>query len=132
MVTAVGTSLTPDQLRAARWAALLLGRPPWPANAGAPGATVAAAAAHLGGLQAQAAPPARLAVRPRTAGLTAADVDRACADRDATRDALAAEAADVGRFLGTNVTFEVAAPGPLTPGARLPEPPPDMEDWGRR
>ncbi|HWG16115.1 MAG TPA: winged helix DNA-binding domain-containing protein [Streptosporangiaceae bacterium] len=42
-------------------------------------------AAHLGGLQAQAAPPARMAVRPRTAGLTAAAVDQACADRDVTR-----------------------------------------------
>jgi hypothetical protein len=46
---------------------------------------VAGIAAHLGGLQAQAAPPARLAVRPRAAGLTAADVDRAGADRDVTR-----------------------------------------------
>jgi len=35
-------------------------------------------AAHLAGLQAQAAPPARLAVRARAAGRTAADADRAC------------------------------------------------------
>jgi Winged helix DNA-binding domain len=83
IVTAVGTSLTPDQLRAARGHALLLGRPrDWPGN---PGRAVAGVAAHLGGLQAQAAPPARLAVRPRAAGLTAADVDRAGADRDVTR-----------------------------------------------
>ena len=83
IVTAVGTSLTADQLRAARGHALLLGRPrDWPGN---PGRAVAGIAAHLGGLQAQAAPPARLAVRPRAAGLTAADVDRACADRDVTR-----------------------------------------------
>jgi Winged helix DNA-binding domain len=83
IVTAVGTSLTPDQLRAARGHALLLGRPrDWPGN---PGRAVAGIAAHLGGLQAQAAPPARLAVRPRAAGLTAADVDRACTDRDVTR-----------------------------------------------
>ena len=83
IVTAVGTSLTPDQLRAARGHALLLGRPrDWPGN---PGRAVAGIAAHLGGLQAQAAPPARLAVRPRAAGLTAADVDRAGADRDVTR-----------------------------------------------
>ena len=83
IVTAVGTSLTADQLRAARGHALLLGRPrDWPGN---PGRAVAGIAAHLGGLQAQAAPPARLAVRPRAAGLTAADVDRASADRDVTR-----------------------------------------------
>jgi len=83
IVTAVGTSLTADQLRAARGHALLLGRPrDWPGN---PGRAVAGIAAHLGGLQAQAAPPARLAVRLRAAGLTAADVDRACADRDVTR-----------------------------------------------
>jgi hypothetical protein len=89
MVAAVGTSLTPDQIRAARWRAQLLGRPlerPGPPGIPAdPGAAVARVAAHLGGLQAQAAPPARLAVRPRAAGLTAADVDRACADRDVTR-----------------------------------------------
>ncbi|HEY0717949.1 MAG TPA: winged helix DNA-binding domain-containing protein [Streptosporangiaceae bacterium] len=73
------TSLTPGQLRAARWHAQLLdGR-------GAPGAGVAGVVAHLGGLQAQAAPPARLAVRPRAAGLTAAAVDRACAGREVTR-----------------------------------------------
>jgi Winged helix DNA-binding domain len=87
IVTAVGTSLTPDQLRAARWHALRLGRardrPGDPT--GSAGGAVAGVAAHLGGLQAQAAPPARLAVRPRSAGLTAADVDRACADRDVTR-----------------------------------------------
>ena len=48
--------------------------------------SVAAAAAHLGGLQAQAAPPAQLAVRARTSGLTATDVDRACgASREVTR-----------------------------------------------
>ena len=46
---------------------------------------MAGAAAHLGGLQAQAAPPARLAVRARTASLTAAGVDQACAAGDVTR-----------------------------------------------
>lgn len=70
------TSLTPEQLRAARWSALRLDGPV---------VTVAAVAGHLVGLQAQAAPPARLAVRPRAARLTAADVDRACADGLVTR-----------------------------------------------
>ena len=47
---------------------------------------MAAAAAHLGGLQAQAAPPAQLAIRARTSGLAAADVDRACGtSREVTR-----------------------------------------------
>ena len=47
---------------------------------------MAAAAAHLGGLQAQAAPPAQLAIRTRTGGLAAADVDRACGtSREVTR-----------------------------------------------
>ncbi|HEY2276960.1 MAG TPA: winged helix DNA-binding domain-containing protein [Streptosporangiaceae bacterium] len=88
----MGISLTADQLRAARGQALLLGRapngpsnPPRPAASAVAGIAVAGIAAHLGGLQAQAAPPARLAVRPRAAGLTAADVDRACTDRDVTR-----------------------------------------------
>ena len=80
IVAAVGTSpsdgLSPERLRAARWHALRLD-----GTAG----TVAEVAAHLGGLQAQAAPPARMAVRPRTAGLTGGAVDRACADRDVTR-----------------------------------------------
>ena len=76
IVAAVGTSLSPGRLRAARWHALRLD--------GA-ATTVAEVTAHLGGLQAQAAPPARMAVRPRTAGLTAAAVDQACADRDVTR-----------------------------------------------
>ena len=48
--------------------------------------SVAAAAAHLGGLQAQAAPPAQLAVRARTSRLATTDVDRACgASREVTR-----------------------------------------------
>ena len=94
MVAAVGTSLAPEQLRAARWQALGLGQPLGqplgpvghpPGGPGSPGQVVAAVAGHLGGLQAQAAPPARLAVRPRTSGLTAADVDQACADREVTR-----------------------------------------------
>ena len=47
---------------------------------------MAAAAAHLGGLQAQAAPPAQLAMRARTSGLATTDVDRACgASREVTR-----------------------------------------------
>jgi hypothetical protein len=76
IVAAVETSLSPEHLRAARWHALRLG---------GTAATVTEVAAQLGGLQAQAAPPARMAVRPRTTGLTAAAVDRACADRDVTR-----------------------------------------------
>jgi hypothetical protein len=80
IVAAVGTSpsdrLSPERLRAARWHALRL-------DGGA--AAVAEVAAHLGGLQAQAAPPARMAVRPRTTGLTAAAVDQACTDREVTR-----------------------------------------------
>jgi hypothetical protein len=83
MVAAVGTSLAPDQIRAARWHALLLGGPR--DRPGTPGTAVAGVAGHLGGLQAQAARAARLAVRPRAAGLNAADVDRACADRGVTR-----------------------------------------------
>ena len=76
IVAAVGISISADQLRAARWHALLLDGPM---------ATVTEVAGHLGGLQAQAAGPARLAVRPRTRALTAADVDRACADGAVTR-----------------------------------------------
>jgi hypothetical protein len=76
IVTAVGISITADQLRATRWRALLLD---------GPAVTVPEVAGHLGGLQAQAAPPARLAVRPRTRALTAADVDRSCADGAVTR-----------------------------------------------
>ena len=76
IVAAVGTSLSPERLRAARWHALRLD--------GA-AATVTEVAARLGGLQAQAAPPARMAVRPRTTGLTATAVDRACTDRNVTR-----------------------------------------------
>jgi hypothetical protein len=45
--------------------------------AGNPAATVQAAVAHLVGVQAQSMPPARLALRPRTTGTTASDVDRA-------------------------------------------------------
>jgi hypothetical protein len=76
IVAAVGTSLSPGQLRAARWHALRLD--------GA-ATTVAEVAGKLGGLQAQAAPPARMAVRPRTRGLTATAVDQACAERHVTR-----------------------------------------------
>lgn len=76
IVAAVGISLSPGRLRAARWHALCLD--------GA-AATAAEVAARLGGLQAQAAPPARMAVRPRTTGLTGAAVDRACTGRDVTR-----------------------------------------------
>ena len=99
----MGTSLAPDQLRAARWHALLLdgspagphggpdgGSGPGPSAGNDAGAVVASIAAHLGGLQAQAAPPARLAVRPRalrrtSTTLAATDVDRACADGAVTR-----------------------------------------------
>jgi Winged helix DNA-binding domain len=76
IVAAVGISISADQLRAARWHALWLDGPM---------VTVTEVAGHLGGLQAQAAGPARLAVRPRTRALTAADVDRACADGAVTR-----------------------------------------------
>ena len=67
----MATSIPADQLRALRLRAQLL--------TGPRAVSVAAAAAHLGGLQAQAAPPARLAIRARTSGPTAADVDRGCA-----------------------------------------------------
>jgi DNA glycosylase AlkZ-like len=78
MVGAVAMSLPAGQLRALRLHAQLLTGP----RAG----SVAAAAGHLGGLQAQAAPPARLAVRARTSGLTAAEVDRASGPaREVTR-----------------------------------------------
>ena len=73
-----GRSISPGQLRALRLHGQLLTGP----RAG----SVAAAAAHLGGLQAQAAPPAQLAIRARTSGLAAADVDRACGtSREVTR-----------------------------------------------
>ncbi len=73
-----GRSISPDQLRALRLHGQLLTGP----RAG----SVAAAAAHLGGLQAQAAPPAQLAIRARTSGLATADVDRACGtSREVTR-----------------------------------------------
>jgi hypothetical protein len=96
MVAAVETSLAPEQLRAARWHALMLdGADPGPGAVSDAAVAVASIAGHLGGLQAQAAPPARLAVRPRAArltglgpastALTAADVDRACADGVVTR-----------------------------------------------
>jgi hypothetical protein len=53
---------------------------------GRPADSVAAAAGHMAGVQAQAAAPARLAVRARTSGLTAAETDRASGpDRDVTR-----------------------------------------------
>lgn len=67
--------LSADELRAVRMRVQLL--------AGEPARSVAAAVERLGGVQAQAAGPARLAVRARTAGLTAEDVDRA-ADVDPT------------------------------------------------
>jgi hypothetical protein len=73
----VVTSLTAGELRALRLRAHLL--------SGQHADSVLAAASHMAGLQAQAAPPARLAVRARTGGLTAADADRACTSRDVTR-----------------------------------------------
>ena len=150
IVGTVVLSVSAGQLRALRLRAhLLSAAPAIPVPAVA---AVAAVAAHLAGLQAQAAPPARLAVRARAAGLTAADTDRACdtgevirtwamrgtlhmvARRDvrwmnslfgpvfaakgqrrraqlgpalaASADGLAAEAADIGRFLGADVTLE--------------------------
>lgn len=48
--------------------------------------SVSAAVGHMAGIQAQAAPPARLAIRARTRGITAAEADRACGTgRDVTR-----------------------------------------------
>ena len=70
IVGAVVLSLSAGQLRALRLRAQLLSGPT--------AMPVAAVAAQLAGLQAQAAPPARLAVRARAAGGTAADADRAC------------------------------------------------------
>ena len=58
-------------LRARRLAAQLLTRQ---------AKDVAGAVAHLTAVQAQSTPAARLALRARVAGITAADVDRACAD----------------------------------------------------
>ena len=73
-----GQSISAAELRALRLRGQLL--------TGPQAASVAAAAVHLGGLQAQAAPPAQLAVRARTSGLATADVDRACgASREVTR-----------------------------------------------
>jgi hypothetical protein len=106
----VTSSVSAGQLRALRLLGQLL--------TGSRAGSVAAAAAHLGGLQAQAAPPAQLAVRARTGGLMTADVDRACgARRPAHRRAVHGAArrrrgrAGVGgrrhrRFLGLDVTLE--------------------------
>jgi hypothetical protein len=69
--------LTAARLRAARTNAQLLG-------ATRPG-SVHAAVATVVAVQAQAPGPARLAIRARTTGLTAADVDRACADGSLVR-----------------------------------------------
>jgi hypothetical protein len=60
---------TGDEARGRRLRAQLLAGPPAP--------SVDTAVAHLVGVQAQSMPPARLAIRARTRGLTAADVDRA-------------------------------------------------------
>lgn len=62
-------ALSADELRALRMRAQLL--------AGERARSVASTVARVGGVQAQAAGPARLAVRARTTGLTAEDVDRA-------------------------------------------------------
>lgn len=62
-------SLSADALRAVRLRAQLL--------AASPASTVEEAVAQVVAVQAQAAQPARLAVRARTTGLVAADVDRA-------------------------------------------------------
>lgn len=58
-----------DEIRARRLRAQLLAGPPAP--------DVLTAVTRLVGVQAQSMPPARLAIRARTRGLTAADVDRA-------------------------------------------------------
>jgi hypothetical protein len=65
--------LSDDELRALRMRAQLL--------AGEPARDVGSAVARVGALQAQASAPARLALRVRTTGLTADDVDRACGNR---------------------------------------------------
>lgn len=65
----MATALSATDLVARRMHAQLL--------AGKPAADLVAAVARVVGVQAQAAPPARLAVRARTRGKTAADVDRA-------------------------------------------------------
>jgi hypothetical protein len=62
--------LSDDELRVLRMRAQLL--------AGEPARDVGSAVARVGAIQAQAAAPARLALRARTSGLTAEDVDRAC------------------------------------------------------
>lgn len=64
--------MSDDEVRGRRLHAQLLAGPPAP--------SVDAAIAHLVGVQAQSMPPARLAIRARTRGLTAADVDRATLD----------------------------------------------------
>lgn len=64
--------LSAEQLRAARAAAQLL--------AGKPAKETVTAVARVVAVQAQAPGLARLALRPRTTAVTAADVDRACAD----------------------------------------------------
>ncbi len=61
-------SLSAADLRAVRMSAQLLGDPQ--------ADDVCAVATRLGGVQAQSAADARLAVRARTSGLTAGDVDR--------------------------------------------------------
>jgi hypothetical protein len=66
-------ALSDDELRAARMRAQSLAGP----RAG----DVVAAVARVGAVQAQSPAPARLAVRARTTGQAARDVDRACADR---------------------------------------------------
>jgi hypothetical protein len=70
--------LSPADTRAVRLARQLL--------TGARAHDVPSAVRAVCAVQAQAAPPARLAVRARTTGLTAADVDRACGpDRSVVR-----------------------------------------------
>jgi DNA glycosylase AlkZ-like len=64
--------LPAGRLRSARAAAQLL--------AGEPAKDPATAVARVVAVQAQAPGPARLALRPRTSAVTAADVDRACGD----------------------------------------------------
>jgi hypothetical protein len=73
----VPRSLTADRVRALRARAQLL--------AGPPARGVLAAVAGVGAVQAQATPAARLAVRARTRGLSASDVDGACAGREVVR-----------------------------------------------
>ncbi|MQA87399.1 MAG: winged helix DNA-binding domain-containing protein [Streptosporangiales bacterium] len=97
-------TLSADELRALRLRAQRL--------AGQPARDVRSAVTRAGGLQAQAAGPARLAARVRTAGLTADDVDRACdVDRAVVRTW--AMRGTLHMVPATNVRWMVGLLGPV-------------------